>query len=135
MDSKKQNIYKRIESGLRFKQVRVALGKTQEEFAEILGLSVNSIKKIEKGENNVSVSNLRKLRKSCNVSADYILYGESKSLDDIWFLLQNADDKDKLKALLRLVKYFTNKDRNFYVDESENEYIFSKINEILEDKQ
>lgn len=59
MDSKKQNIYKRIESGLRFKQVRVALGKTQEEFAEILGLSVNSIKKIEKGENNVSVSNLR----------------------------------------------------------------------------
>lgn len=135
MDSKKQNIYKRIESGLRFKQVRVALGKTQEEFAEILGLSVNSIKKIEKGENNVSVSNLRKLRKSCNVSADYILYGESKSLDDIWFLLQNADDKDKLKALLRLVKYFANKDRNFYVDESENEYIFSKINEILEDKQ
>lgn len=135
MDSKKQNIYKRIESGLRFKQVRVALGKTQEEFAEILGLSVNSIKKIEKGENNVSVSNLRKLRKSCNVSANYILYGESKSLDDIWFLLQNADDKDKLKALLRLVKYFTNKDHNFYVDESENEYIFSKINEILEDKQ
>lgn len=135
MDSKKQNIYKRIESGLRFKQVRVALGKTQEEFAEILGLSVNSIKKIEKGENNVSVSNLRKLRKSCNVSADYILYGESKSLDDIWFLLQNADDKDKLKALLRLVKYFTNKDHNFYVDESENEYIFSKINEILEDNQ
>lgn len=75
------------------------------------------------------------MRKSCNVSADYILYGESKSLDDIWFLLQNADDKDKLKALLRLVKYFANKDRNFYVDESENEYIFSKINEILEDKQ
>lgn len=135
MGGLKKNTYDRIESGIRFKQVRTLLGKTQEEFAEILGLSVNAVKKIENGENNVSISNLRKLHKFCNVSADYILFGESKSPDDIWFLLQNMDDRDKFRQMLRLIRYFADKDRNFYVEKSENKNIYTKIDEILEDNQ
>lgn len=133
MDGAMKNTYDRVEAGIRFKELRGTLGKTQEEFAELLGLSVNSIKKIEGGENNVSISNLRKLYKLYNVSADYILFGENESADNIWFLIQNSDDKEKFKLFLRLAKYFGNKERNFYIDKLGNEDIFSVIEKILED--
>lgn len=121
----------RAASADRFRQLRIKLNKTQEEFAELLGLSVNSIKKIEKGENNISISNLRKLYKELEVSSDYLLYGKANSASDIWFMLQNTDDNVKLRILLRLVQYFGCGNSNRYEGTAENKEIFELIEKLL----
>lgn len=121
----------KLKTADRLKKIRNDMDLTQEEFAEKLGLSVNSIKKMEKGEYNISINNLRKLHQEYKISTDYLLYGKQESIDDIWFQLQNADDNVKIRILMRLIRYFGCEDRNFYIDKEKNGEIFATIEELL----
>ncbi len=94
------------ETGKRLKEVRIGLELTQEAFAERLEISVTLYKKMENGSYNISVKTLRKLREVAGISIDYIMFGEGQKYEDIWLLLQNAENKTKLKMLLRLLIYF-----------------------------
>lgn len=98
----------RIQSAARLRSIRDEFGMTQEEFAEILGISVSAYKKLESGENQVSISSLKNLRARKNVSSDYILYGDEPDLDGVWTKIANCSEMDKFILFFRLFKHFTN---------------------------
>lgn len=64
-----------IASASRIRQIRLDSGLSQERFSEMLGISVSAYKKIEYGQNQVSLHILRKLWYVFHVSADYLLFG------------------------------------------------------------
>lgn len=65
-----------VDMGLRIAHRRKELGFTQEQLAEKLGLSLQSISCIELGKKAVRPENLANLCIHLNVTADYILYGK-----------------------------------------------------------
>ena len=94
------------ESAERLKMLRKSLEYSQERFAELLDISTSAYKKIESGENNVTVGELRILNRELGISADYILYGERQETETLWLAMQNYPDDVKLEAMIRLILYF-----------------------------
>lgn len=97
--------------GERIKKIRRKNEMTQEQLAEIMYLSVDSISKIENGKVNCMPEHVVKLCNVFDVSADYFYFGETsdnlldEELESIFELLKNKSDADKKKAygILRLV--------------------------------
>lgn len=87
--------------------IREQAGYTQEQFSELLGISVSALKKIESGENQVSVACLRKLNDTMSVSADWVLFDKKVDVDTAWESIENCSETDKLYLLLKLIHYFT----------------------------
>ncbi len=104
---KKDTWGERIESACRLRQIRESAGLTQEQFAEILGISVSAYKKVESGENQVSLSSLRNLYQKMQVSTDYVLFGKQQNIDEVWKDVLNCSESDKMFILMRLLVYFT----------------------------
>lgn len=98
----------RLQSSYRLRQIRESANLTQEQFAEILGISTSAYKKVESGENQVSLSCLRNLHAAMNVSTDYVLYGDKGDIDDTWCRILNCSESDKMFILMRLLSYFVN---------------------------
>lgn len=112
------------ETGKRLKKLRERLGHTQEQFAELLDISVTLYKKMESGSYNISVKNLRRLKELTGISIDYIMFGEQEEFEEIWMSLENSDNLTKMKMLLRLVAYFGVDSRECFSDrKKEEEYI------------
>lgn len=88
------------ETGKRLKKLRERLGHTQEQFAELLDISVTLYKKMESGSYNISVKNLRRLKELTGISIDYIMFGEQEEFEEIWMSLENSDNLTKMKMLL-----------------------------------
>lgn len=105
--SKKDTFVERKQTASRLRQVREDAGFTQEQFSEVLGVSLSAYKKIESSENGVSLFSLRRLYEEMNVSTDFILYGEYNSLDDVWKAVLNCSEKDKMYLFIRMLMYFT----------------------------
>lgn len=105
--SKKDTLGERLQSAARLRQIRENAGLTQDEFSEILGISLSAYKKVESGENQVSLSSLRKLYEEMSVSADFVLYGKNEGLDEAWEAVLNCSETDKMFLMLRLLSYFT----------------------------
>lgn len=118
--SKKDTLGERLQSACRLRQIRENAKLTQEQFAEILGISVSAYKKVESGENQVSLSSLRNLYNEMSVSADFVLYGKMQDMDAVWKEIINCSEADKLLILLRLLAYFTEvKKRTFPLSEEQ----------------
>lgn len=81
-----------INMGIRIAQRRKELRLTQEQLAEKLGLSLQSISCIELGKKAVRPENLANLCTYLGVTADYILYGKRSEQ-------QMNDTVSKLSAL------------------------------------
>lgn len=62
--------------GKRIANRRKECGFTQEQLAEKIGLSLQSVSCIELGKKGVRPDNLAKICQSLNVSADYLLLGK-----------------------------------------------------------
>lgn len=105
--SKMDTTRERMQSACRLRQIRENTGFTQEQFAEILGISVSAYKKVESGENQVSLSCLRNLYNELHVSADYVLFGKKQEEDEVWKAILNCTEADKMLILVRLLVYFT----------------------------
>ncbi|MCI9125936.1 MAG: helix-turn-helix transcriptional regulator [Eubacterium sp.] len=75
-----------ISVGGRIKKLREEKGESQEKLGEAVGLSQNSISKLEKGETNLTLENLCNMAEHFNVSHDYICTG--KNSDSILMLLE-----------------------------------------------
>lgn len=97
---------KRLESAGRLKELRLDRKMSQEKFAEMLNISVSAYKKMESGENNISIANLRLLHDRLGASADYLLFGRSSDFEQIWNHISSSPETVKLKVLLRLLYYF-----------------------------
>lgn len=105
--SKKDIVIEKFQAACRLRQIRENAGLTQEKFSEILDISLSAYKKVESGENHVSISCLRNLHTEMNVSADYVLFGNNQNMEGVWEILLNCTEEDKLHLMLRLIMYFT----------------------------
>ena len=65
-----------VNMGLRISQSRKALHMTQEQLAEKMGVSLQTVSCIELGKKAVRPENLANLCIHLGVTADYILYGK-----------------------------------------------------------
>lgn len=99
----------------RLRKVREDLGLSQEEFANILEISISTYKKMESYERRISLASLMKLHSELNVSADYILFGEKTEQQKAWTDVLNCPDTDKMIIFLRLFQYFTLNKTDFFL--------------------
>ena len=63
----------------RLQELRKKAGYSQEQVAEMLGISRQAISKWESGQGNPEIDNVIKLTEIYDVSADYILFGKESS--------------------------------------------------------
>lgn len=63
----------------RLQELRKKAGYSQEQVAEILGISRQAISKWESGQGNPEIDNIIKLTEIYHVSTDYILLGQESS--------------------------------------------------------
>ena len=120
-------IYSKKEVGNRLRDIRCKLDLTQEQFAEILDISPQLYKKMESGENNISLNTLKKMKTKLNFSTDYLLFGEKEELAEIWN-----------KTLALQIKLFCDISMNgnhMETKETAEKYnmIFQKIKEAMTD--
>ena len=94
------------EVAARLRQIRKSMGMTQEEFAEILEISEGGYKKLERAENHISIEGVRKLERELRVSSDYLLFEKREDVDEIWKMILNCSEEDKMCLLMRLMTYF-----------------------------
>ena len=92
----------------RLRYVRKTIGDTQENFANKLDISESAYKKLEGAENNLSLNVIRELKKQ-NISADYILFGEEKAVEELWEMVCYSSEDKKMELLIRLVRHFVEK--------------------------
>ena len=103
-----------MERSNRLKMIRENLRLTQEAMAEILEISVDAYGKIENGVNGVSYNVLRNYKKNLGISADYILFGDHTSREEVWDLIMNCKEKDKMLLMFQLVNYFSQSKKTLY---------------------
>lgn len=89
--------------GNRISQARKAKQLTQENLAELTGLSVSAISRIETGKNSTSLKTLCKFCDALNIGLDYLLYDifpyntafQDPIITDIITLLNKLNDSQK----------------------------------------
>lgn len=69
--------------GERIKEIRKALGLTQEKFGKQLGMKSNSISQLEKGVNNLTDQMSKAICREYNVNYDFLIYGEGDMFDSL----------------------------------------------------
>ncbi len=84
----------------RIKERRASLGFTQENFSELIGLSLSSYTKIENAFQQPALDTLIKISQSLKLSIDYIVFGaeekkpqEAVDLDILCSLFEHIDDE------------------------------------------
>ena len=96
----------------RIKDYRKRLGYTQEQFAELIELSVSSYTKIENSFQKPSLDTLIKISEKMNISMDYLLFGREKALEpDAWDVLNSIilfADKDALIQVRNILNIIIN---------------------------
>lgn len=92
----------------RLKAIRTGNGYTQSQFAEILDMSYDGYKKMERGDVRIPIDKLVLIEERLNVPAEYIIFGKKDEFDELWLKSQMLSDKDKLRFFMRLYSYFIN---------------------------
>lgn len=116
----------------RLKELRLNLKYTQEQFAEFLDISVQLYKKMESGENNISIATLHKMKNKLDFSVDYILFGEKDDQEAVWNRVVALDDSAKEKLFLRLFLLLTSDDRRVSA-KSREEHLFQMLDQVAEE--
>ncbi len=96
-----------INMGVRIAQQRKELKLTQEQLAEKMGVSLQTISCIELGKKAVRPENLANLCSYLNISSDYILYGkrDSQQMTDVITKLSNLkpEEYQAVQTLIELL--------------------------------
>ena len=128
-------MYSKKEVGKRLRDIRSQLNLTQEQFAEMLDISTQLYKKMEIGENNITISTLDKMKRKLNFSTDYLLFGEQDTLLEVWDKALTLESIDKQQLLLKLFCEVSLNNNHMEFKETAEKYnsIFEKIKESLDD--
>lgn len=99
-----------VDMGIRIAQRRKALHMTQEQLADKMGVSLQTISCIELGKKAIRPENLAKLCSHLDVTADYILYGK-RSENQMSSLVEklSALPPDQYQAVRNIVDLFHSK--------------------------
>lgn len=127
--------YSKKEVGKRLREVRCKLNLTQERFAEMLDISPQLYKKMELGENNITINTLNKMKSKLNFSTDYLLFGEKDTLVEVWDKALTLGSIDKQQLLMKLFFEVSLNNNQMEFKETAEKYnlIFKKIKESLDD--
>lgn len=115
----------------RIRQIRRMQGYSQEYMASIFDISLSAYKKIENGENNISLKGLKILKDTFGVSADYILYGEERDSEDVWKVFNNCSELEKVKLFLKIVMYFGDDSKKCFRSGTLNDEMIDRIIEQI----
>lgn len=128
-------IYSKKEVGKRLRDIRCKLDVTQERFAEILDISPQLYKKMENGENNISLNTLKKMKTKLNFSTDYLLFGEKEEFVEIWNKMLALQNMEKELLLVKLFCEISMNGNYVETKETAEKYnmIFQKIKEAMID--
>lgn len=128
-------MYLKKEFGKRLRDIRRQQNLTQEQFAEMLDISTQLYKKMETGENNITLSTLNKMKNKLNFSADYLLFGEKDTLVEVWDKALTLESMDKQLLLFKLFCEVSLNNSQIEFKEAAEKYnmIFEKIKESLID--
>ena len=132
---KKNNFEDRKQQAARIRQIRENSKLTQEQFAEILDISVSAYKKIESGENQISLSCLRKLYDEMQVSSDFVLYDKRQEADGVWTDILNCSEGDKMFIFARLMAYFTEAKAEVFPQKNEQAKYDKEILQLIKSVQ
>lgn len=88
------------------KKIRQELGKTQQEFAESINMSVSGYGKLERGAVNLSMDKVYAIKKEYGLSADYILFDDKSEVDDVWTAVFRLPEQEKMRLLIRMIAYY-----------------------------
>lgn len=126
--------YSKKEVGKRLRDIRCKLNLTQERFAEMLDISTQLYKKMELGENNISLNTLNKMKDKLDFSADYLLFGERDTLVDVWNKASTLEGIDKQILLVKLFSEVSLNNNQMDLKENAEQYnlILEKIQKIKE---
>ena len=83
----------------RIRKAREEMGYTREKFAEVLGVSVSYLAELERGRTGISVKLLKKVCGVLGLSADYVIFGNSRTCDEELLNKINRIDKQYLPLL------------------------------------
>lgn len=96
-----------ISMGIRIAQRRKELKLTQEQLAEKMGVSLQTVSCIELGKKAVRPENLANLCSYLNISSDYILYGkrDSQQMTEVITKLSSLkpEEYQAVQALIELL--------------------------------
>lgn len=109
--------------GQRIRAVRKKNHLTQEELAELFDISVSMVKKLESGENNITLSELRCLKNKFNVSSDFILFGEVNNGKHFEYQFESAPVEEKMQIFLNIL---------FQLCGGDNEKFIAFLEKVLE---
>ncbi len=96
-----------MQTAERIRKSRERIGYTQEETAEKAGLTAENYKKIEEGNNAMSIDSLRKVQKALDVSFDYILDGRTEPGEKLWQQVNSSDFQVRMSVFARLLRQFS----------------------------
>lgn len=82
-DRMKQKKELNIKIGANIQRAREQAGYTQDKLSELLGVTPNHLSAIERGIYSISMENLHKFCRLLNVSADFIVFGNTPSNEEI----------------------------------------------------
>ena len=86
----------------RLKKVRVEEKLSQNEFAEKLNVSRSTLMLIEQGKREVNTKVLEALKKEFNISADWLLFGETAPEMDLNPLIEDFNKSNELLTILEI---------------------------------
>ena len=99
-----------VEMGKRIKSLRKRQHKTQKYFSDVLYISPSYLALLEQGKRTATIDVLVQIANVCDVSIDYLLFGESFDQSDANFKtfrrLQNSTSSEKLKNALKLAECY-----------------------------
>lgn len=90
-------MYNIKESGARIKELRLKKGVTQEQMANHLGVTVETISRIERGVRGASIDLISLLSGYFNITIDFLVDG--KAVEECNNLLQRLDEIKRAKVL------------------------------------
>lgn len=95
-------MYDKVGFGKRLRALRESYNKTQSEVAEEIGISIDTIRKLEQGKRSPSVIVVDLLSDYYNISADYIISGATKQnagVEDVFMSVP----KEKREIIERII--------------------------------
>lgn len=99
-----------VEMGQRIKHLRNKQQKTQKYFADMLYISPSYLALIEQGKRTATLDVLAQISKVCDVSTDYLLYGNISSERDLnnrtFQRLMDSYSPSKINNALKLAELY-----------------------------
>lgn len=81
--------------GQQIRSARLTSGYSQQQFAEMLDVSIQTLSKIETGKQGVSVTMLRNCCQLLHISGDRLLFGDAIEENDVTLFLEQLKRVDK----------------------------------------